>query len=161
VTILKKHNWLSIAANPLNMQTPSHTTTILLIDPNDDDRRLWTERLKMFLENYDICEAKSGEGGLAICKSKRVDCVVMELHLPDMSGFQVLLRLNPIVRTIQMPVVVLSHLILPSIVTAAKRLGAQAYLIKSQAAPDELVHEIKNAIAKVAPPRMKLRVSNV
>jgi len=90
---------------------------------------------------------------LTICKTERVDCVVTELHLPDMSGFLVLLRVNPIVRTLRMPVVVLSHLVLPLVITAAKRLGAQSYLIKSQASGDELDIEIKKAIAKVAPTR--------
>jgi DNA-binding NarL/FixJ family response regulator len=73
----------------------------------------------------------------------------MELHLPDMSGFQVLIRLNPIIRCLQTPIVALSHFILPSIAELAKRLGAQSYLIKSQASGDDLDQAIQKAIARV------------
>ena len=115
------------------METPSQTTTVLLTDPNKNDRQHWTERLKSSSTHYRVFEAKDAETGLALCHSERVDCVVMELHLPDTSGFQVLMRLNPILRGLQAPVVALSHFILPSIAEAAQKLGAQSYLIKSQA----------------------------
>ena len=138
------------------METPSQTTTVLLIDPNKDDRQHWTERLKSSSSHYKVVEAKDAETGLALCQSERVDCVVMELHLPDMSGFQVLMRLNPIVRGLQTPVVALSHFILPSIVEAAKKLGAQSYLIKSQASGDDLERAIQKAIARVGVMRQEV-----
>jgi CheY-like chemotaxis protein len=132
------------------MESTFQTTTILLIDPNNEDRRHWTERLRSCSPNYRIFEAEDGERGLAIYKSERVDCVVIELHLPDMSGFQVLLRLNPIVHhCLQTPVVALSHFILPLIAEAARKLGAQSYLIKSEASGDELDRAIQQAIAIV------------
>ena len=138
------------------METPSQTTTVLLIDPNKDDRQHWTERLKSSSPHYKVVEAKDAETGLALCQSERVDCVVMELHLPDMSGFQVLMRLNPIVRGLQTPVVALSHFILPSIVEAAKKLGAQSYLIKPQASGDDLERAIQKAIARVGVMRQEV-----
>jgi len=103
------------------METPSQITSVLLIDPNNDDRQYWMGRLASSSAHYKVFEAKDAETGLALCHSERVDCVVMELHLPDMSGFQVLMRLNPIIRGLQTPVVALSHFILPSIAEAAKK----------------------------------------
>lgn len=131
------------------MEIPSQTTTVLLIDPNNDDRQHWTERLKSSSLHYKVFEAKDAETGLALCQSERVDCVVIELHLPDMSGFQVLMRLSPIIRGLQTPVVALSHFILPSIAEASKKLGAQSYLIKSQASGDDLDQAIQKSIARV------------
>ena len=133
------------------METASETTTILLIDPNNEDRRYYSERLKISSKGYNVLEASDAESGLAICRSERIDCVVTELHLPDMSGFQVLIRLNPIVhRSLHTPVIALSHFILPSIIEAAKKLGAQSYLIKSQASCDDLDRAIQKAIARLA-----------
>jgi DNA-binding NarL/FixJ family response regulator len=133
------------------MNTPPGTTTVLLIDANHDDRRYWSDRLKICTKDYTVLEAKNAEEGLALCQSERIDCVVMELHLPDMSGFQVLIRLNPIVhRFLNTPVIALSHFILPSIIEAAKKLGAQSYLIKSQASGDDLDRAIQKAIAQVS-----------
>ena len=132
------------------METTSKTTTVLLIDPNKDDRQHWTERLKSSSPHYKVFEAKDAETGLALCQSERIDCVITELHLPDMSGFQVLLRLNPIIlRSLQTPVVTLSNFIEPSIAEAAKKLGAQSYLIKSQSSGDDLHRAIQTAITRV------------
>jgi DNA-binding NarL/FixJ family response regulator len=129
------------------MKIPSQTTTVLLIDANNDDRQHWIEQLKTSSKAYTILEANNAETGLAICKSERIDCVITELHLPDMSGFHVLLRLNPIVnRSLQTPVIALSHFVLPSIIESAKKLGAQSYLIKSQASGDDLDRAIQEAI---------------
>ena len=132
------------------MVNSSETTTILFIDANKEERQSWRERLKISSKDYTILEADSAETGLVMCKSERIDCVVTELHLPDMSGFQVLIRLNPIVhRSLHTPVVALSHFILPSIIEAAKKLGAQSYLVKSQASGEDLDRAIQKAIAKV------------
>jgi DNA-binding NarL/FixJ family response regulator len=129
---------------------PSQDTTVLLIDANKEDRRHWRECLKSSSNAYTVLEADSAETGLVLSKSERIDCVVTELHLPDMSGFQVLIRLNPIVhRSLHTPVVALSHFILPSIIEAAKKLGAQSYLIKSHASGEDLDQAIQRAVAKM------------
>jgi len=113
------------------METASRTTTVVLIDPNNEERQYYSERLKIPSKGYYILEANNAERGLAICSTERIDCVVTELHLPYMSGFQVLIRLNPIVhRSLHTPVIALSPFILPLIIEAAKTLGAQSYLIK-------------------------------
>jgi DNA-binding NarL/FixJ family response regulator len=134
----------------------SKTTTVLLMDPNKDDRQHWRKRLKSSSSHYKVFAAKDAETGLAVCQSERIDCVVMELHLPDMSGFQVLLRLNPIIcRSLQTPVVALSNFTDPSIAEAAKQLGAQSYLIKSQASGD-LHRAIQTAILRVEETRKEV-----
>ena len=132
------------------METASQTRTVLLIDPNNADRQYYSERLKISSKGYTVLEASNAERGLAICRAERIDCVVTELHLPDMSGFQVLIRLNPIVHhSLHTPVIALSHFILPSIIEAATKLGAQSYLIKSHASCDDLDLAIQKAIARV------------
>jgi DNA-binding NarL/FixJ family response regulator len=138
------------------MTIPSQTTTVLLIDANDHDRQHWSERLRTS-KAYTILEASNAETGLAICKSERIDCVITELHLPDMSGFQVLLRLNPLVhRSLHTPVIALSHFVLPSIIAAAKKLGVHSYLIKSQASAEDLDRAIQEAIARMGMTRKEV-----
>lgn len=138
------------------MELASHKTSVLLIDPNNDDRTYWADRLKICTQDYLILEARDAETGLAICQCERVDCVVMELHLPDMSGFQVLIRLNPIVRSLRTPVVALTHFVLPSLADVARRLGAQSYLIKARSSGDDVDRAIQKAIAAVGPSEKRL-----
>jgi response regulator RpfG family c-di-GMP phosphodiesterase len=80
-------------------------------------------------------EAEDAERGLALCQSERVDCVVMELHLPDMSAFQVGMY-NELTRpsyTGRLKHLCFGNLACymldSSIAEAAKKLGAQAMLI--------------------------------
>ena len=132
----------------------SSTTAVLLVDSNNEERQYWGERLKICSRQYRILDAEDGETGLAICNSEPVDCVVLELHLPLMSGFQVLLRLNPIVlRPLQTPVIVLSDLTLPPVVQAAKKLGAQDFLIKTKTSYYDLDKAIQQAIGTVGKSR--------
>ena len=63
------------------------STTILFIDHHDTDRQVWVQRLRICSSDYVVLEASTGKEGLAICRSQRVECVISELTLPDMSGF--------------------------------------------------------------------------
>src|ERR1041385_7282434 len=85
-------------------------TRVLFIDGNANDRALYVGGLQQSSPDYQIIEATDGQSGLAIHRSLRIDCVVTELDLPDLSGFEVLMRLNPIVTRPIVPVVALTRL---------------------------------------------------
>src|SRR5512145_3545949 len=69
--------------------------TVLLMDAHKEDREYWAQRLLISSPDYAVLEAGTGAAGQVICRSQRVDCVVLELTLPDMSGFQALKQLVP------------------------------------------------------------------
>ena len=73
----------------------SSSITILLIDSHGEDRQYWLQRLNISSQAYRVLEAETGAAGLDICRTQHVDCVVTELALPDMSGFEVLVHLVP------------------------------------------------------------------
>jgi len=131
--------------NPLS-RTP---TTVLLIDSYKEDRENWVQRLSDSAPDYVVLEAETGASGLAICHSQRVDCVITELTLPDMSGFEILADLVPFVSRPNLAVIMLSQITLPSIAALALSSGAQAYLIKSCIYGDFLNRAISKAIAAV------------
>jgi DNA-binding NarL/FixJ family response regulator len=125
------------------------TITVLLIDSYKEDREYWTQRLNISSPDYVVLEADTGASGLAICHSQQVDCVVAELDLSDMSGFQVLLDLVPRVRYPDKAVIILSRLNLRSLAELAKKNGAFAYLMKSHLSGDVLDGIIRKAVASV------------
>ena len=131
--------------------------TILFIDHHDDDRQYWVQRLRMSSPDYVIFEASSGKSGIAICRSQRVECIISELTLPDMSGFDVLLQLVPKPRHPEIALIFLTRLILAPMKDLALNNGAQAYLVKSHSSGDELDTTIHKALASVAPTRKELR----
>ena len=133
------------------------STTILFIDHHDDDRQYWVQRLRISLPDYVVLEASTGKAGLAICRSQRVECVISELSLPDMSGFEVLLALVPKPRHPEVAFIFLTRLILSPMRHLALNNGAHAYLVKSHSSGDELNITIHKALAHVAPTRKELR----
>ena len=62
--------------------------------------------------DYVVLEAETGKAGLSLCRSQRVDCVLVELTLPDMSGFEVLIHLVPRARQPEIAVIVLTRVAL-------------------------------------------------
>lgn len=123
---------------------------VLLIDPNKEDREYWIERLTVSSPAFSVLEADTGAAGLAICQSQRIDCVVLELTLPDMSGLRVLNRLVPRAFRPELPVVLFSRRKLPVMRRLAMTNGAQAYLLKDALPGHELGMVLERAIAAVA-----------
>jgi PleD family two-component response regulator len=132
------------------MKVARPDTTVLLIDGNKRDREYWKQRLTISSPNYVVLESETGAAALIICQSQRIDCVVVELTLPDMSGFQVLTRLIPRAYRPEIPVILYSHLNLPPMRKLAITNGAQSYLVKTAVTGDELSWAIERAIYAVA-----------
>lgn len=123
---------------------------ILLIDSNKEDRQYWADRLTISSPAFTILEADNAEVGLTMCQSQGIDCVLLELMLPDMSGLQVLTRLIPRAYHPKIPVILFSRLNLPALKRVAINNGAQTYLVKSVVTVHELSQVIHKAIAAVA-----------
>jgi DNA-binding NarL/FixJ family response regulator len=134
------------------------SATILFIDGYDHDREYWVRRLNISSPEYLVLEADTGAAGLSVCQSRRIDCVVAELRLPDMSGFQVLVKLVPYARYPEMAVVMLSRLSFPQLAELAIKNGAQTYLVKSRISGDDLDRAIHKALVTVPPTGKELRV---
>jgi DNA-binding NarL/FixJ family response regulator len=131
------------------MEIAHPSATILFIDGHKQDREYWAQRLHISSPDYVVLEADTGASGLAICRSQRIDCVVTELDLPDLSGFQVLLDLVPRVQFPEIAVIILSRINLQSLAELARKNGALAYLVKSSVSGDDLDMTIRKALAKV------------
>jgi DNA-binding NarL/FixJ family response regulator len=128
------------------------SATILLIDGYEKDRTYYVDRLKASLPTSVILEAKDGQSALALLP-RSVDCIVLELVLPDISAFEVLLRLVPLVKHQTVAVVMLARETIPSIADLARQYGAQSVLIKRLTSGEDLAEAIGKAIAVVAPRR--------
>ena len=126
-------------------------TTILLIDDNDKDRTYYVDRLKISIPDCVVLEAKDGQSGLELYKSRRIDCIVTEVHLPDMSGFEVLIDVVLSARRPSMAVIMLTRAHMPGLADLAKTNGAQAFFVKRLTAGDELAQAVQTAIARAGP----------
>src|SRR5262245_18480223 len=85
------------------------TTSVLFIDGNDTDRISFATQLKNCSSDYKILEARTGEAGLALFRSQRIDCVVLSLDLPECLAAEVLVDLVPIAMRPRIAVIVLTN----------------------------------------------------
>ncbi len=103
--------------------------TVLYIEDNIANVRL-VERVLGRRRAMTLVTASDGRQGLASALTSRPDVVLLDLHLPDLSGEEVLrqLRAEPTLR--ETPVIVLSADATPGQVRRLLASGAEAYLTK-------------------------------
>ena len=82
------------------------TPTILVVD----DHRYVREMIRALFERegYRVLDSADGAEGLALAEAHRPDCVVLDVRMPGLSGFEVLERLNADPRTREIPVIMLT-----------------------------------------------------
>ena len=133
------------------MQTHTEplTTSVLLIDGFDSDRRYFADRLNRCSRAYQIVEAADGQSGLNAYRSRRIDCVVLEIDLPDQSGFEVLMTLVPQASKPRIAVIVLTKLIHRGLWELAQNLGAYGCFAKQHTSGEDLDKAIQRAVALV------------
>ncbi len=71
-----------------------------------------------------------GQVGLDMAYEHQPDLILLDLHLPDLTGEEVLRRLHKDLRTNDIPVIVLSADATPGLADVLVKAGAHAYLSK-------------------------------
>lgn len=121
--------------------------SILIIEDNDKVRRYYAEHL--ISPHHVIFEAATGQAGLDLYRSQPIDCVVLDLSLPDMSGFELLPKLVPVAAQPPVPVVILTSLESGALLEVAKLNGAFAGLQKDTTSGDDLAHVVVRAMSAI------------
>ena len=101
---------------------------LLIVDDNVATRYALRRRLES--HGYAILEAGTGGDGLALIDSERIDALILDVNLPDMSGFDIVRKLRAEVATALLPVIHVSAASIQTgdIITGLDA-GADAYLI--------------------------------
>jgi len=118
---------------------------VLLID---DDPTL-TEPLREALERlagYQVTVAPDGGAGLRALSTQRPDCVIVDIRMPLVNGYQFIHAVRGDPETATIPLVVLSALAQDEHTVAGYLSGADAYLYKPVGL-DDLLAAVDQAIA--------------
>jgi HAMP domain-containing protein/signal transduction histidine kinase/DNA-binding response OmpR family regulator len=91
--------------------------------------------------DIDIVTAESGEGALRVLQEETFDCVVLDLRLPDMTGFEVLDRLAQDRKLRDLPVVVFTGKELSPDEDARLHTLARSVVVKGVESPERLLDE--------------------
>lgn len=117
---------------------------VLVVDDDPDLIALITDGLRM-LGGYDVSIAADGAKGLERFFAVRPDCVVVDVRMPGLNGFQFVRALRGDAETAQTPIVVLSAMAQDRDEAAGLLSGADAYLFKPARMAD-LVQALERAI---------------
>lgn len=101
---------------------------------------------KLLKEGFEAIEAVDGEDGIAKARSEKPDCILLDLILPGMDGFQVLSVLKKDPDLSRIPVVILSNLGQKDDIEKGVKLGASDYLIKAHFTPGEIIAKVKEIL---------------
>ncbi len=91
---------------PGAVSAAARETSILVIDDREENRVLI--RYLFDQPEYRVLEAADGAAGLTLAHAENPDCILLDLTMPGLSGFEVLERLAANPRTREIPVIILT-----------------------------------------------------
>jgi DNA-binding response OmpR family regulator len=127
---------------------------ILLIDDDVDLLQTLTDALDLY--GFQTLTASSGAEGLAQVVAQEPACVVVDIRMPEINGYQFVRGIRGDPATATIPIVILSALAQEHEQLAGMLTGADAYLLKPVAIAG-LVKVITEAISSSAEARAQRR----
>jgi CheY-like chemotaxis protein len=108
---------------------PAVTRTVLYLEDNPSNIRL-LEHVFSLRPRLRLITAMQGRLGLDLARDHHPDLIILDLHLPDLSGEEALASLRADPRTRDIPVIVISADAAAERVDRLSAVGARAYLTK-------------------------------
>jgi len=122
---------------------PQSRPRILVVDDNEQNRALVRAALED--EDYDLTLVADGAEAIAAFEAERPDCVLLDVRMPGMSGFEVCAKIRSLPQGTDTPVVFLTALRDVDTFDAALRSGGDDFLTKP-VRPTELVLRVQAAL---------------
>ena len=119
-------------------------STILIIDDSPTELHLFQNMLEK--NGFDTVVADSGEEGLKQAKISQPDCILMDVVMPGMNGFQATRKLSQDPVTAKIPVIIITTKNQETDKIWGMRQGAVEYVVKP-VAEKQLVGTINKVMA--------------
>ena len=118
-----------------------HKTRILLVE--DDIALATAYKVRMEAEGFDVHHCPDGEEAMQEALEYHPNLILLDIMMPKVSGFDVLDILRNTKETAHTKIIILTALSQPSDRQRAKELGADEYLVKSQAVIADVLKRIR------------------
>ena len=119
---------------------------VLMVEDHPDIADLY--QLKLQLDGYRVAVASDGAAGLKLARSLSPDLILLDIHVPQLDGLQVLAALRDDEATDEVPVIVCSEDDTPQLIKEAQRLGAAAYLVKAHLLPSHISQAVSDVLGQ-------------
>lgn len=127
--------------------------TILIVDPNPDDRRPYITLLGNF--GYRLLEAKDGIQAMELARAELPDLIITDILMPNMDGFTLVRRLRAEPLLMGVPVIFqTANYDVTEIHKLARGSGIQ-HILRKPAEPQEILRAVNESIKRpVTHPRL-------
>jgi CheY-like chemotaxis protein len=130
---------LTKAVSQISSFSTPRRKNLLIVEDNRAERIGITQLLGY--DDIDVVAVDSGESALLALAEQSFDCVVLDLRLPDMSGFDLLRLIRDKASQADLPVIVFTGRELSSEEDAQLRTMARSVLVKDVQSPERLLDE--------------------
>ena len=130
---------------------------ILVVDDDPELSDLLAESLATF-GNYETFVARDGATALEMFIEQQPDCVVVDVRMPGLSGYQFVRAVRGDPATMDIPVIIISALVRPHEQLAGLLSGADAYLVKPVKL-DDLLAAVERAM-RVTPAQRRQQLQH-
>lgn len=120
------------------------TKKILLIEDDTFITDIYITKLKE--SGFEVILASDGEEALTKARENNPDLVLLDIVLPQLTGFEILKEMREFEHLNSVPIIILSNLGQKKEIEKGFKLGATKYLIKAHFTPSEVIEEIKDIL---------------
>jgi DNA-binding response OmpR family regulator len=118
--------------------------TVLIVDDDPDLLQMLTDGLEL-LSDFQVVQATNGEDGLEQFYAHRPDCMIIDIKMPGLDGYQLVRALRGDPDSAATPLILLTALAQDRQRFAGLAFGADQYLVKP-VMPSELVAAVQHAM---------------
>jgi CheY-like chemotaxis protein len=131
---------------------------LLVIEDNDVERMSIVELIAH--DDVEIVSVGTGGDALECLRTERFDCIVLDLRLPDMTGFELLNQINADAALVDVPIVVFTGKDLSDVESKLLKKAAKSVIIKGVQSPERLFDEtalfLHRVIADLPPNKRRM-----
>ncbi|MES2596779.1 MAG: HAMP domain-containing protein [Verrucomicrobiota bacterium] len=130
---------LEAAFDRIKSFTAPRTKRLLIVEDNDIERQSIVELLGY--KDIEVVAASTGADALDAMVKEGFDCVVLDLRLPDMTGFELLEKMHANPKLAELPVVVFTGKDLSTDEQIKLKTMAKSIVLKDVRSPERLLDE--------------------
>ena len=121
-------------------------TKILIVDDDENIRCMYAEVFSS--AGFEVMEAIDGLDGLDKAIKNPPDVIFTGIMMPRMDGFAMMEALKKNVLTLDVPVIISSHMGREEDQRKAQELGAKDFIVTGYYTPHEIINQVKNLFAE-------------
>jgi len=124
----------------------AESPTILIIEDDPDQVLMYTVEFKG--RGFEVLSAMRGDDGVKQAVEKQPTVILLDIHMEDRSGLDVLRELKAKEETKKIPVIVFTNFSKANFEETAMKLGAEKFIVKMNRVPRLIVQDVQDILGQ-------------